>query len=161
MKKRKVTFKKYVDRREDEAIVPKWVLEEAGEGDFLGWGVDYEELEGGPGPFSVGIIETGLGIIELVRADFIRFLTKGEEPLAIDLGLKEEVRLANSALSPSEALYGFMGWLTTRAVTVTLGAEHNCAGIPDLIGEYCKANELEDPRWGWHHQHKHPEKVQL
>ena len=145
MKKRRVAFKRYV--KTGEGLKVKWELQEIGEGDFLDWGVDYEELEGGPGMFTVGIIETGLGIIELVRADYLRFLTRGEDTVPDEL-------------SPSEALYGFMGWLTTRALTVTLGAEHNCAGIPDLIVEYCKANGLEEPREGWQHQYKHPEEAQ-
>lgn len=41
---------------------------------FHGWGVDYEEFEGGPGNYSCAIVEAECGKIALVRADWIRFI---------------------------------------------------------------------------------------
>ena len=62
-----------------------------------------------------------------------------------------------SEMTASEALYGFMGWLTSReAVTPELSAKHNAAIAAELVDEFCKANELRDPRDGWEKTLKHP-----
>lgn len=53
-------------------------------------------------------------------------------------------------LSPSEALYGFMGWLTTREEKITLGSSENCSDVPPLIDQFCKAQGLDSPREDWH-----------
>lgn len=52
-------------------------------------------------------------------------------------------------LSASEALFGFMGWLTTRKETLNIGSEHECGEIASLIGEWCDRNTLSKPRDGW------------
>ena len=59
-------------------------------------------------------------------------------------------------LSSSEALYGFCGWLTSREEKVVMSKKHNCAGIADLINEFCTENSLPEPRDGWHEKLKHP-----
>ncbi len=53
-------------------------------------------------------------------------------------------------LSGSEALFGFMGWLTSRDKPVTASATHDAAVWADLVGEYIKANGLSEPRSEWH-----------
>jgi hypothetical protein len=60
------------------------------------------------------------------------------------------------ALSPSEALYGFAGWLTTRKKSVTAGSKHNAAPWAELVQTFAATNDLEDPREGWHKELKHP-----
>jgi hypothetical protein len=52
-------------------------------------------------------------------------------------------------LSASEALYGFMGWLTSREKSVTLGAQHEAGIAVELVTEFCKTNNLAAPRDGW------------
>ena len=52
-------------------------------------------------------------------------------------------------LSASEALFGFTVWLTTRVPVTTMSAKHDCAGIPDLIQEFCDVNALAEPGYGW------------
>jgi hypothetical protein len=49
------------------------------------------------------------------------------------------------AMSASEALYGFAGWLTSLEKPVTLSAGHDAGIAARLVDEYCKANSLPDP----------------
>ena len=56
----------------------------------------------------------------------------------------------------SEALYGFMGWLTTRSGTMSVGASHECAPAADVVKEFCDANDLVQPRDGWEKHLVHP-----
>lgn len=62
-----------------------------------------------------------------------------------------------SELKASEALFGFAGWLTTREEVTQMGARHDCAGIADLVKEFCDANGLTEPADDWHHKLVHPE----
>lgn len=48
------------------------------------------------------------------------------------------MKLVKESLSPSEALYGFGGWLTTRDKPVTIGAKHNAGIVAELIDEFIK-----------------------
>ena len=59
-------------------------------------------------------------------------------------------------LSPSEALFGFGAWLTTREKPVTMGSNYECGIVAELIDKFCKTNELEEPREGWDDLLKHP-----
>jgi hypothetical protein len=43
-------------------------------GAFHGFGVDFEEFESGPAPFSIALVELPDGTVEMPRADRIRFL---------------------------------------------------------------------------------------
>jgi hypothetical protein len=45
-----------------------------GTGEFHQWGIDYEELETGPGHFSTAIVEMDDGTVKNVCADLIVFL---------------------------------------------------------------------------------------
>jgi hypothetical protein len=47
---------------------------------------------------------------------------------------------------PSEAIYGFAAWLTTRKSTIAIGSHCDCSPIVQLVDEYCKVNEFCDPR---------------
>jgi hypothetical protein len=51
-----------------------------------------------------------------------------------------------SAVLPSEALYGFAGWLTCRRDPVTIGSTHDAAPVADLVNEFCTSQEFEHPR---------------
>ena len=50
-------------------------------------------------------------------------------------------------ISPSEALYGFCGWLTSRDEETM----NDPSAIADLVEAYCDANNLAPPRDLWHH----------
>jgi hypothetical protein len=43
-------------------------------------------------------------------------------------------------ITPSEALYGFMGWLTALEEPVTLSAYHDASVAADLVSEWLSAN---------------------
>lgn len=56
-------------------------------------------------------------------------------------------------LSGSEAVYGFMGWLTSTADLWS-----DCALAAQLVDQFCKANSLEPPGEGWPKHLVHPPK---
>lgn len=49
-------------------------LEDAAEGKFHGWGVEYVEFENGPGNYSVAIVEMADGTVQALMPWAIRFL---------------------------------------------------------------------------------------
>ncbi|WP_024718049.1 hypothetical protein [Pseudomonas putida] len=49
-------------------------IEDAAEGKFHAWGVEYEEFESGPGNFSVAIVEMADGTVQTLMPWAIRFL---------------------------------------------------------------------------------------
>lgn len=56
---------------------------------------------------------------------------------------------AQDKISASEALYGFMGWLTSRDEAVTFSGHHNAAVAADLVALFCEVNDLPEPRRDW------------
>lgn len=50
----------------------------------------------------------------------------------------------------AEALFVFMGWLTTREECVSFGSSLNAGPAADLIGRFMKHNGLPQPREDWH-----------
>lgn len=52
-------------------------------------------------------------------------------------------------LSASEAVYGFVGWLTGGPRAVTMSAKHDAALPCELVAQFCEQNELADPKEGW------------
>lgn len=59
-------------------------------------------------------------------------------------------------ISASEALFGFMGWLTSLETPVTFSARDYAGTAAELVGEFCKANNLAEPREGWHENFVYP-----
>ena len=49
-------------------------------------------------------------------------------------------------ITASEALFGFMGWLTCRREVVTFSAAHNAAEAADLVKRWCETNNIPGPR---------------
>ena len=71
--------------------------------------------------------------------------------------LKEEVFInINDEITASEALYGFAAWLTTRDQQVIFSCRENAAIAADLVDEFCKANNLSDPRYDFQNRFKMP-----
>jgi hypothetical protein len=58
-------------------------------------------------------------------------------------------------VSPSEAIYGFAGWLTTRSDAVTMGSTHDAAVVADLVHQYCQHQGFEEPR-----EHVYPDNLE-
>ena len=62
-------------------------------------------------------------------------------------------------LSASEALYGFCGWITSRKERV-VASETDEAGVwAELVNEFCKANDLSDPKEEWVKNLIHPKPI--
>jgi len=60
-------------------------------------------------------------------------------------------------MSASEALFGFMGWLTSRQeVTPELSAKHDASIAAQLIEQFCNENKLTPTRDGWENNLIHP-----
>lgn len=53
---------------------------------------------------------------------------------------------AETTLSPSEALYRFVAWLTNREQSMTLGARHDSAEVRWMVAEFCQRHKLPKPR---------------
>ncbi len=65
-------------------------------------------------------------------------------------------RSAKVPMTASEALYGFGGWLTSRDEPVSMGANHECGIVAELIDIFCKTNKLKEPRDHWEENLIHP-----
>lgn len=61
-----------------------------------------------------------------------------------------------SELSASEALYGFCGWLTSKEEITVMGSSEDASVVVGLIADFCKENNLAEPREGWHLVLIHP-----
>ena len=61
-------------------------------------------------------------------------------------------------LKPSEAVFGFAAWLTTREQPITMGSSNDCAPVAELVGRFNKTNKLEDPKDKWADNLKFPNK---
>lgn len=59
-------------------------------------------------------------------------------------------------LSGSEAVFGFVSWLTTRLTTTKMGSTVDCGALVDLIKQFCETNELSPPRDRYSDYLKHP-----
>lgn len=47
-----------------------------------------------------------------------------------------------NTITPTDALYGFSAWLTTRDEVITLSAKHDACTVIGLILEFIRANNL-------------------
>lgn len=56
---------------------------------------------------------------------------------------------AKNEMSATEALYGFCGWLTSQDEKTIMSATDDAAVISDLVQQFCKTNNLTDPRDDW------------
>lgn len=63
--------------------------------------------------------------------------------------LKGEIDSLNNKLTGSEAIYGLLGWLTAHPQEVRLGANHTVEPAVGYVDEFCKVNNLAEPRDGW------------
>jgi hypothetical protein len=64
--------------------------------------------------------------------------------------------MPKSTLNPSEAVYGFAGWLTTRTERTVMSASDDSAPILELVAQFCKANNLPAISDQWPHNLIHP-----
>ena len=52
-------------------------------------------------------------------------------------------------ISASEALYAFCGWMSNMKNPVVFSREHQPCRVADFIEEFCRQNNLPEPREGW------------
>lgn len=72
---------------------------------------------------------------------------------------EQDVLIADP-VSPAEAVYGLMGWLSSRDEPVTLSSKHSSAAAAELAAEWCEVNALGEPRKGPYPMNlRHPEGV--
>lgn len=60
-----------------------------------------------------------------------------------------EIPSRPKTLSPSEALFGFIGWLTSGKEKIILSADSEPHRVLELLDKWLKANKLAEPRNGW------------
>lgn len=53
---------------------------------------------------------------------------------------------AGQAVLPSEAIFAFCGWLTSRNATIEFGPRCDCAAVADLVQRFCDSQGFEAPR---------------
>jgi len=58
--------------------------------------------------------------------------------------------------SPSEALYGFVAWLTARFDQATFSQHNDSAAALELVERFRKLNGWPEPRDGWEEGIKYP-----
>lgn len=54
--------------------------------------------------------------------------------------------LDEAAVTPSEALYAFAGWLTSRQEVITMSEVHDAAPAADAVRDFCASQCWADPR---------------
>lgn len=54
-----------------------------------------------------------------------------------------------STLTPAEAVYGVLAWLTTQPEPVTLSTRHDASMAAVAADRFCKVNQLGEPRAAW------------
>jgi len=59
-------------------------------------------------------------------------------------------------LNPSEAVYGFAAWLTTREDKTVMSAADDSAPITELVKQFCEVNNLPDVSEQWPNNLIHP-----
>jgi len=59
-------------------------------------------------------------------------------------------------LTPSEAVYGFAGWLTSRKERTIMSSSDDAGVVAELVDKFCKENHLEAPRDNWNTHLIHP-----
>lgn len=70
--------------------------------------------------------------------------------------VSEERDELTNKLNPTEAIFGFCAWLTTRDEQTIMSAKDDSACVVELIEEFCKVNELPDVSEQWAHNLIHP-----
>jgi len=61
-----------------------------------------------------------------------------------------------TTLNPSEAVYGFAAWLTTREEKTVMSAVDNSAPIANLVIQFCEENNLSEVSKQWPSNLIHP-----
>ncbi len=82
----------------------------------------------------------------------------GEEMIILMKGLlfKESEVVMGKHLNPSEAVYGFAGWLTGRKEKTVMSSGDDAAVVADRVALFCEVNNLPDVSEDWANNLIHP-----
>lgn len=69
----RVIIHRWAQEKQEDGRMKSIRVETGTTGLFHGWGTDYEEYEGGPGNYTVAIVEMADGSVELVPAPLVKF----------------------------------------------------------------------------------------
>ncbi len=64
--------------------------------------------------------------------------------------------MCKEILSPSEAVYGVLAWLTSRETPVTMSSKHDAAVVAQIAQTFCETNNLEPVKDDYHTRLIHP-----
>lgn len=98
-------------------------------------------------PCKPDIFEKTYDTINMITAD-------GKETKLYQKTEPDEVN--NDKLTASEALFGFVAWLTTRKEKTILSSSDDAAPLVKLINVFCDTNKLAAPRDDYPKNLKHP-----
>lgn len=59
--------------------------------------------------------------------------------------IEEVLSIEQIGSKQAQALYAFVGWLTTRDKEVSLGATNDCAPIAELVSKFCDSQGSTTP----------------
>jgi hypothetical protein len=83
----------------------------------------------------------------------VRVQADGSQVAAADLPADEVLPpddfTVPTVLTPSEAVFAFAAWLTTRKTPVVFSAKDDAAVVAALVGEFCQVQGLVPPRDLW------------
>lgn len=65
-------------------------------------------------------------------------------------------KISDDKLSGSEAIYGFVSWLSTRKEEIKIGSHNVVPPLPELIQLFCDTNNLDKPQERWVKNLTHP-----
>lgn len=128
------------------------------------WGAEWES---GPAPF---VWEGELKMpkitveIEWDEPKDEHWLNAGDVAICLHAYCKNtrfKVHELTDRLSASEALFGFVGWLTSRGERTVMSGHDEAGGPAGLVGEFCEANHLCEPRKGWSENLTHPTSAEI
>lgn len=94
-----------------------------------------------------------IAISDMVWRIFLWINRITEEEYHKQTALEEEYL---AELRASESLYGFMGWLTSLEKPVTFSGYHEASLAAELVSEFCKTNDLAEPREDWTSRFEYP-----
>lgn len=79
-----------------------------------------------------------------------------ERARELGFGASKIGTLPTGKLSASEAVYGVLGWLSSRVTVTTLSYRHDSGVAAVIADEFCKANNLAPPHGEWSKYLTHP-----
>lgn len=92
----------------------------------------------------------------IINGQKIHYAEKASTWFDDETGHRVEPQPPKPEMTGSEAVYGFVAWLTTRDAPITFGAAFDATLASELVDKFCKTNNLTDPREDWTDRLIHP-----